>query len=136
MTALDSLTFEVPGRPVSWKRTGGTGRRYKLPEQKAYQETIAWAFLRERAGRPWPKEGLFRVSVLAVMPHRRSWPDRDNILKGVQDALNGVAYEDDRQAISGPTDVKRWPPKAKKEGFLRVTITRLPEGADIYEEGT
>ncbi len=34
------------------------------------------------------------------IPHHTSVPDVDNLIKGIKDALNGVAYNDDSQVIS------------------------------------
>lgn len=33
-------------------------------------------------------------------PHHTSKPDVDNLLKGIKDALNGIAYKDDSQIVS------------------------------------
>ena len=41
-------------------------------------------------------EGSFRI---AVKINGKTRADIDNILKGVLDALNGIAYKDDRQCV-------------------------------------
>nr|DAN73502.1 MAG TPA: Endodeoxyribonuclease RusA [Caudoviricetes sp.] len=46
-------------------------------------------------------------------------PDIDNVTKAVLDALNGVAYDDDKQVVS--LRVTKLP-RTRQESFLRVTI--------------
>lgn len=48
-----------------------------------------------------------------------SKPDIDNVSKAVLDALNGVAYDDDKQVTSLHV-VKL--PRTRNESFIRVTI--------------
>jgi Holliday junction resolvase RusA-like endonuclease len=68
---------------------------------------------RERFGRVWNTVGAMRVDILFVMPEPRVWhwpwaahidtPDRDNLEKGVIDALKGIFWRDDRQVADGRT---------------------------------
>ena len=45
-------------------------------------------------------------------------PDIDNVLKAVLDALNGVAYEDDKQVIE--VTCRKW--YSRSSGFLMIQI--------------
>jgi len=66
-----------------------------------------------------PLEGPLRMSVVFVFPRPkgmvwktkpmpRAWhtpkPDRDNLMKSLQDALNGLLFKDDSQICSGPIE--------------------------------
>lgn len=48
-------------------------------------------------------------------------PDADNILKLVMDALNGVAYEDDRQVVDAGIH-KRYPKNRNAEGCITIRV--------------
>lgn len=67
-----------------------------------------------------PLEGHLRLSLLFVMPRVRAkvWKtkpmprewydgskDRDNLQKGVKDAMNKLVWADDKQVVTGPCDV-------------------------------
>lgn len=47
-------------------------------------------------------------------------PDVDNVAKGVMDALNGVAYEDDRQVVS--LSVLKMPRMRREHDEIRVRV--------------
>ena len=135
----DSITFTVPGKPVPWHRTEARrfGGRRKSDADRAYQERIAWAFLQAKAGAAWDstdKKSLFVISALAVYPNRQHLADYDNLAKQIGDALQGAAYPNDRAVFDGQVRRMVRPPKSKIEGFLRVTIRRMPEGSDVYRE--
>jgi Holliday junction resolvase RusA-like endonuclease len=51
-----------------------------------------------RLGRSWSLDGVYRLTVLAVLANRRRL-DGSNVLKAVEDALNGIAYHDDSQVM-------------------------------------
>lgn len=91
---------------------------YKTSEDKAYEQGIHMAY---RAAYPGaePIHGPCKVVINALypIPKRTSKrqreqmlegimlpivrPDIDNIYKAVLDALNGVAYDDDKQVVEG-----------------------------------
>jgi Holliday junction resolvase RusA-like endonuclease len=62
------------------------------PAAREFKHTAGW--LAKDAYRE-PLSGPVAVKILAYMPPRRM--DADNVLKVLLDALNGVAWEDDRQ---------------------------------------
>jgi Holliday junction resolvase RusA-like endonuclease len=110
MTTILHLT--VPGAPVAWARARvrRDGRMYTHPKQVAAMDNIRW--LAKEAG--WePLEGPVMLTVEAFMPIPASWskkrqarvygrfhtvkPDLGNLVKLVEDSLNGVGYSDDAQ---------------------------------------
>lgn len=48
-------------------------------------------------------------------------PDIDNVLKVVLDALNGVAYEDDKQVVE--VRCRKW--YSNSTGFLKISVREL-----------
>ena len=81
--------------------------------------------------------GVVRMDLIFAFPIRKSWtkakkkealrkryhtikPDRDNLMKTVQDALNGLAYKDDSQVGDGST-IKIWDTK----GYTKIRIEYL-----------
>lgn len=89
------IEFTVPGRPMSWKRTTNhQGRRLTPKAMRERQATVA--ALARQAG-VLLESGPVRLEVECHYPDRRSLGDVDNLAKLVQDALEGVAYVNDRQ---------------------------------------
>lgn len=109
-----SFRFVVPGKPQPKQRArrGIGGRFYTPPETRAYHglvKTFAWAAMAKaglmRRG-AWPLDARYRVSVV-IYPASLHVPDGDNVLKCVQDGLNGLAWADDRQAKVGSYDTRK-----------------------------
>ena len=48
-------------------------------------------------------------------------PDIDNVLKAVMDALNGVAYEDDKQVVE--VICRKW--YSQSTGFLKISVREV-----------
>jgi Holliday junction resolvase RusA-like endonuclease len=110
-----TVKFTIPGRPVGWQRTNSFKGRRITP--KAMREKQAEVRQLYKAARGKLHTGPVKVTVVMVleMPasfsprchaaqrQGRVWhmsggvPDLDNMVKLVGDALNGVAYADDRQ---------------------------------------
>lgn len=115
------MYFFVEGKPRGKERPKFNGilkRTYTPKNTAKYEKQIRNAF-KECQGE-WkmlPADCYAAVSVVANYPIPKSWskkkkeeaeaslimpttkPDGDNILKVVLDALNGLAYEDDRQVV-------------------------------------
>lgn len=104
-----------------------TGNIYTPKPTKNYEELIAWCY-RTQGGRHWLDQPV-RVEIIAehlapkVSKGKRAAmiagevyplikPDADNIAKIVLDALNGVAYNDDKQVVE-LTIRKRWSDDAR-----------------------
>lgn len=122
------------GRP-RFNRLGGA---YKASEDKAYEQSICKAYWAAYCGAHM-LEGPIRVTITAVFqipgsaskadkramilgnvrPTRK--PDADNIGKAVLDALNGVAYQDDKAVV----DVR----------VVKIYGERPGIGVEISEEG-
>jgi len=115
------LTVVIPRDPFAWMRAVPVrrGRQVRMAnpaEQRAVAETIRRyvADAMRAAGIREPITGPVAMSALFVLKRpaslkgsQRRWhavkPDRDNLLKLVQDACNGLLYKDDSQICSGPT---------------------------------
>ena len=108
-----TISFEVPGTPVpqSRPRVSRYGTYYP-PKVKAYREYVSTIAKAAMGGRE-PLQGALEMSctfyftppkstpkkTLSAMYgtyHTRK-PDADNLLKCVQDSLNGICYVDDSQ---------------------------------------
>ena len=139
-----SITFEVPGRPRPWNRAEGKhgGGRLKHPVTKAYQERVQMAALQAgAAGFFAPKGMLLSMEIDVVLTSYRTCPDADNMIKLVMDALQvpkklregspppAALYYDDVQ-VKRPA-CRMWLDR-EGQSFMRVKVTKLPEGSDIW----
>lgn len=116
------MIFTVEGKPQgkARARTFYDSRRGKMqsvtPEQtKSYEDLIRWKY--KAAGGKYYGDLTLQVNIQAFYPIPKGFskakkndaiagnlrpttkPDCDNIIKVVLDALNGVAYYDDKQVI-------------------------------------
>lgn len=106
----------IPGEPYGMPRPRfafRTGAVYTPTEAKAYKREVAYIWNTATAGEKY--HGLVRIDITAYFPIPKSAtksaqeamrdgtrrpnrkPDGDNIDKIIWDALNGVAYDDDKQ---------------------------------------
>ena len=117
------MIFEIKGKPQgkARARTFYDNRIGKMrsvtPERTiSYEELIRWSFVSQGV-KYGGHSASFRVEISARYEVPRSWskkkrtaalsgeilpqvkPDCDNVVKTVLDALNGVAYNDDRQVV-------------------------------------
>lgn len=110
------IEFVVPGEPFGKQRprhSRVSGTTYTPKETKLHEQLIQWAY-RRSGGYKFSEGSQLRISIFAVMGIPKSAakykradmlsgkirpvkkPDWDNIGKLVCDALNGVAYDDDK----------------------------------------
>lgn len=109
----------IPGKPLGKQRPRvlKTGIAY-TPKQTVNYETFVKQLYFEQYHREKPFEGPVRVRIVAYMPIPQGTskvkktdmmrgiirptkkPDVDNIIKIIADALNGMAYQDDKQIVS------------------------------------
>lgn len=108
---MTAYTFTIPGDPVAWGRArlGKTKQHYTPTKTRNFKTLVRLAA--QAAGvRPIPGPVLVVVVAYWTWPTsqqrkretrpeewRDTGPDADNVAKGVLDALNGLAYADDRQ---------------------------------------
>lgn len=111
--------------------------RSVTPQQtKSYEDLIRWSY--KAAGGQYMGESLMKVEIQAFYPIPKSFskkkrndaiferirpttkPDCDNIIKVVLDALNGVAYYDDKQVVSVSCEKYYG-----ETGYLRISIQEI-----------
>lgn len=101
------IRFVVPGEPHAKERArGGQGRFYTPKDTVIAEETVRqYAELARAQKKLTAVSGNFWFGAtfyLGMKPSKRGWklahnPDLDNLVKLVQDAINGVFWLDDRQ---------------------------------------
>jgi len=106
------MMITIPGPPVGKGRprfVRATGHTYTPEKTRAYEAMVRQVYRLGRHGDPL--QGPVCLEIMAVFPlpkdkRRRSAlagqpytgkPDIDNVIKVIQDALNGLAYADDKQ---------------------------------------
>ena len=120
---MQKLKFEVPGSPIGQGRPkfstiNGHAKAYdpeKSRNYKAYVKLLATQAMREQGFTmidgpccldilaffevPKSKSKKFREAALADQERPTKKPDADNIIKAIQDALNGLVYKDDAYIV-------------------------------------
>lgn len=115
-----TVFFNVPGVPMGKQRPRHnryTNATYTPEKTKNRENEIVLYYRQKYCGYKFPKGSFLELSIVAYMPIPKRTPkavkekmrsniimptvkpDGDNILKLVADALNGVAYDDDRQIV-------------------------------------
>ena len=118
----EKLTFTIAGDPAGWQRAGinfSTGAHYTQGQTKTLETLVAWEYRRKYKDRMFPLRTPIALIIRAYLPippsKRKSErermikdeirptvkPDWDNIGKLISDALNGVAYADDKDIVFG-----------------------------------
>ena len=89
------VKFTVPGRPRGKERPrmGRNGKFYTPKHTREYEESVAW-FARS-AYKEEPTELPVRLDLMIRSSKSRA--DTSNILKSIEDAMNGIVYVDDKQ---------------------------------------
>jgi crossover junction endodeoxyribonuclease RusA len=91
------VAFDVPCRPEPKRRPRfAKGRTYTDARTVAYEGRIATAC--RDAMRTTPHPGPVKVALLFEQTDARHG-DLDNYAKACLDAMNGIAYRDDRQVV-------------------------------------
>lgn len=87
--------FTIPGRPRGKERPrmGKGGKFYTPKRTREYEELVAWCA--RAAYREDPTTLPVRLNL--IIRSSKSRADTSNILKAVEDGMNGVVYVDDRQ---------------------------------------
>src|ERR1022692_2656420 len=88
------ITLVIPGKPVPLQRSRtSSGRHYLPPRSKTYRLIVQGEWM--AAGRPTLGDAPFTLS--ARFYGARPNADLDNLVKAILDALNGLAFTDDKQ---------------------------------------
>ena len=110
------ISFTVQGDPFGKQRPRHTksGHTYTPDETREHEQLIAWAYRRQCRNFRFPPKTYIDIRVIAYIKIPKSAskenrekmiageirptvkPDWDNIGKLVADALNGIAYDDDK----------------------------------------
>ena len=135
------MEFIVEGDPQGKARprfSRKSGTVYTPAKTAKYEKEIRQSFLAV-GGKLIPNGGYVTVAVDAYFKIPKSYskekrlscahninrpdkkPDMDNILKVVMDALNKVAYEDDKQVVE--VRCRKW--YSSSTGFLRISVREL-----------
>lgn len=126
MTEAD-VRFVVPGNPKALKRNehrtvdkkdGSSFVVSYLPTKSRSEQSVIRLFASEAMDGMAPLKGPLDMRITAFMPIRQSWskkkqrdalagiimpthtPDSSNILKNVEDAIQGVCYANDSQIVA------------------------------------
>lgn len=114
--------FTVPGNPQPWMRVerARDGHGYVKPEMADFQQKVS---LCARAAGIRATRHAVEVAVVAYLPIHplaNGAGDWDNYAKNVCDALNGVAWEDDRQVLTGVGTKRMDVDNPRTEVLIRV----------------
>ena len=88
-------TFTVPGRPRGKERPrrGRNGKFYTPKTTREYEETVAWFAKAAYKGEPTKDPVRLDMTIRSS----KSKADTSNILKSIEDGMNGIVYVDDKQ---------------------------------------
>lgn len=135
------IEFTVPGDPVGqgrprFSRHGRYVQTYDPPKSRQYKALVTKKLQQVYADKPMTCPVKITVKAYFSVPKSYSKhvmhdclsgvqkpdkkPDADNIIKGIMDAMNGIAYEDDKQVVSMHV-YKTYAPV----GCVKVTIEEI-----------
>lgn len=147
LETLTEIRFVVPAVPVAQPRqrhriVSAGGRQFAsnyTPVRdpvNVFKATVKMA-AQDVLDSP-PLAGPLRVDMIFVFPRQKAkvWkskpmpryphtgkPDRDNLAKSTQDALNGLAWVDDAQICAG--EIQKWHAAGDEQPHVEITIQEI-----------
>lgn len=139
----EQIAFTIPGVPVAQPRQrhamiAGHVRNYTPTKHPVNAFKAVARLAASAAMKDGPIEGPLRVDLVFVFarPAAKVWkskpmprirhtakPDRDNLEKSVQDALNEIVWRDDAQICAGETE--KWYAAGDEHPHVGITVTRI-----------
>lgn len=120
-------TVRGQGRP----RMRRNGHAYKDHKDREWEDKIKGAYINSNGPHFGSKPVMMAVITHRAMPQSRPKyreaemdvykPDGSNVLKSVEDALNGIAYEDDRQIVT--SFIVKSPRVRQEAEYIEVMIS-------------
>jgi len=124
------INFSIPGKPQPKQRPRVTIKGTYTPQATVdYERLVGWQCRSVYKGKPLTQALKLTVRVFFKLPKRTvkekgdwhtSRPDLDNIVKIIEDSLNGIAYEDDSQIVKVEA-TKQW----ASEDYVIVEIEEV-----------
>lgn len=151
---MEEVHFMIPGRPVGKGRPRFTknGHCWTPDKTVAYERDIKMAYWSTYGHRKYGADKALAVGIVLYYPRPKSMakykrlmaqkgvlrpivkPDVDNVIKSILDALNGVAFEDDRQIVQ--VECEKWYDITEEnEGFASVTIKGWDSNREEKDNG-
>ena len=131
---MTTLVFFVPGAPVPYSRSAAASWGRFIPERnKLWRHAVRVEFRDCWAQVPGlPAEGEHRHGVVLLLDFHGANlnADLDNLAKEVLDALNGVAWHDDRQLVD--LRVRRLPKHETWGAGVCCEVRWLPESDPVW----
>lgn len=149
---MEEVTFKVPGRPIGKgrPRVNKNGHVWTPDRTTNYENAVQWAYWDKYRKRTFEKGKALVISIVLYYVRPKAMtkakrlmaqrgilrpivkPDVDNVAKAILDALNGVAFADDRQIVQ-LTCEKWYDATEENTGFASVTIKGWNMEADAHE---
>ena len=108
------IEFTIPGDPVPFARAGSSGKvRFTPKKQASFMNMVKIIAHQAMAGRA-PLSGPVMLTVTTTYTYPQSWsqrkkdgtawkvsrPDLSNLIKIIEDSMNGIVFDDDAQVVS------------------------------------
>lgn len=136
------IQFTIPSIPVAQPRQrhaliAGHVRNYTPKDSPVNAFKAACQFAAATAYQGPPLDGPLRMDLVFVFPRpatvpkkfgtgrlrHTGKPDRDNVMKALQDALEGLLFRNDSLICAG--EVEKWKAAADEQPHVSVRITEL-----------